>query len=114
MDEAERCHEIGYIAGGRLLVHGPAADLVRASTLAIWTVTGDDMQSLAQTLRGVHGITAVTPFGGSLHVSGPNHAAVKRAISPYLRDRSLRWEQSAPSLEDVFIDLIRQQKQQAA
>jgi ABC-2 type transport system ATP-binding protein len=50
------------------------------------------------------------PFGTSLHVSGRDQAALEAAIAPY-RDRpGLIWIRSAPSLEDVFIDLMSQAK----
>lgn len=50
----------------------------------------------------------VAPFGTSLHVSGPDAAALERAIAPYRDDPALEWRKSAPSLEDVFIDLMGQ------
>jgi ABC-2 type transport system ATP-binding protein len=50
----------------------------------------------------------VTPFGAKLHVSARDEAALAAAIEPYLQDRELEWEASSPSLEDVFIDLMTQ------
>src|SRR6202049_2009801 len=38
MDEAERCHEIAYIAYGVLLAHGTVAEVVSASHLVTYTV----------------------------------------------------------------------------
>ena len=56
------------------------------------------------------GVEMVAPFGTSLHVSGPEAAALEAAIAPY-RDRpGLIWHRAAPSLEDVFIDLMGQAK----
>src|SRR5471032_3497458 len=43
MDEAERCHRLAYIAYGRLLASGTAAEMIAAQTLAAYTVTGDDL-----------------------------------------------------------------------
>jgi ABC-2 type transport system ATP-binding protein len=48
----------------------------------------------------------VAPFGTSLHVSGRDKAALSATIAPW-RDRSdMHWQLSAPSLEDVFIELM--------
>jgi ABC-2 type transport system ATP-binding protein len=109
MDEAERCHEIAYIAYGVLLVHGTVEEVVAASHLATYTVggaNGNGLSQLAEELSGRPGIDMVAPFGTSLHVSGRDEAALEAAIAPY-RDRpGLTWARSQASLEDVFIDLL--------
>ena len=44
MDEAERCHEIAYIAYGHLLAHGTVDEVIAKSALSTYTVTGDDLR----------------------------------------------------------------------
>jgi ABC-2 type transport system ATP-binding protein len=109
MDEAERCHEIAYIAYGVLLAHGTVAEVVAASHLVTYTVSasnGESLAKLAEELGAARGIDMIAPFGTNLHVSGRDDAALDAAIAPY-RDRpGLIWIRSAPSLEDVFIDLM--------
>src|SRR6266702_6087425 len=70
MDEAERCHRLGYIAYGRLLAQGTADEVVRRSGLSTWQVTGADVMLLADELRARRGVEMVVPFGAVLHVSG--------------------------------------------
>jgi ABC-2 type transport system ATP-binding protein len=109
MDEAERCHEIAYIAYGNLLAHGTVEEVISHSALSTWNVTGD-LNGLAAELTGKPGIDMVAPFGTSLHVSGRDQAALEASIAPY-RDRGgLHWQKSEPSLEDVFIDLMNRSK----
>jgi ABC-2 type transport system ATP-binding protein len=110
MDEAERCHEIAYIAYGHLLVHGTVDDVIAKSALSTYTVTGDDLHTLAEELKGKPGVDMVAPFGTSLHVSGRDHAALEAAIAPWREHPALHWQHSAPSLEDVFIDLMTRSK----
>jgi ABC-2 type transport system ATP-binding protein len=109
MDEAERCHEIAYIAYGVLLAHGTVDEVVAGSNLTTYTVgagNGEGLAPLAEELSSKPGIDMVAPFGTSLHVSGRDEAALEAAIAPY-RDRpELAWARSEPSLEDVFIDLL--------
>jgi ABC-2 type transport system ATP-binding protein len=106
MDEAERCHEIAYIAYGELLAHGTVEQVIENSQLVTYTVEGDRLAELAATLTGKPGIDMVAPFGNSLHVSGRDHAALEASIAPFQDDPALTWRKSEPSLEDVFIELM--------
>ena len=54
MDEAERCHEIAYIAYGELLVHGTVEEVIEASHLTTYivsapTVTGSTSSATSST-----------------------------------------------------------------
>jgi ABC-2 type transport system ATP-binding protein len=106
MDEAERCHEIAYIAYGHLLAHGTVDEVIAKSALTTYTVTGNDLNGLAAELTGKPGIDMVAPFGTSLHVSGRDRSALEATIAPWREHPELHWQQSAPSLEDVFIELM--------
>jgi ABC-2 type transport system ATP-binding protein len=76
------------------------------STYEVSAANGDHLTKLAEELTARPGIEMVAPFGSSLHVSGRDEAALETAIAPY-RDRpGLTWKRSAPTLEDVFIDLM--------
>jgi ABC-2 type transport system ATP-binding protein len=109
MDEAERCHEIAYIAFGELLAHGTVEQVIESSHLTTYFVSAEDSESLnalADEITGKSGIDMVAPFGTNLHVSGRDAAALEAAISPYRKRKNLSWKRSEPSLEDVFIDLM--------
>jgi ABC-2 type transport system ATP-binding protein len=110
MDEAERCHEIAYIAYGHLLAHGTVDEVIAKSQLTTYTVTGEDLQSLTEKLAGQPGIDMVAPFGTSLHVSGRDQAALEATIAPWRDKQGLHWQKGAPSLEDVFIELMGRSK----
>ncbi|HKA81019.1 MAG TPA: ABC transporter ATP-binding protein [Xanthobacteraceae bacterium] len=113
MDEAERCHEIAYIAYGVLLAHGTVDEVIASSHLVTYTVSAANGESLAQLgeqLSRLPGVDMVAPFGTSLHVSGRDEAALEAAIAPYRNRAGLAWTRSQPSLEDVFIDLMSKAK----
>ncbi|WP_293859797.1 ABC transporter ATP-binding protein [uncultured Alsobacter sp.] len=110
MDEAERCHEIAYVAYGHLLAHGTVLEVIARAGLTTWTVAGDHLLALADRLAHLPGVDMVAPFGNSLHVSGRDAVKLEAAIAPLRGDASLHWTQDKPSLEDVFIDLMGQVK----
>ena len=48
MDEAERCHEIAYIAYGVLLAHGTVPEVIAQAHLVTYTVSARDSQTLTK------------------------------------------------------------------
>lgn len=106
MDEAERCHEIAYIAYGELLAQGAIEEVIERSGLRTYTVSGPDLQSLSERLLGIPGIDMVAPFGVSLHVAGRDADALDAAVARFRDEPEVSWSLSQPSLEDVFIDLM--------
>jgi ABC-2 type transport system ATP-binding protein len=105
MDEAERCHEIAYIAGGRTLARGTADEVIDGSGLITFLAEGPGADRLAPKLRETPGVAMAAAFGATLHVSGRDRAALEAAIRPW-RKAPLTWTETRPTLEDVFIQLI--------
>jgi ABC-2 type transport system ATP-binding protein len=113
MDEAERCHEIAYIASGELLTRGTANEVIAQSGLHTWIVTGPNLQPLAEELHKREGVDMVAPFGNELHVSGHNKRVLDATIAAAKKaDGAHRWKRGEPSLEDVFILLMNKSKDQ--
>jgi ABC-2 type transport system ATP-binding protein len=110
MDEAERCHEIAYIAYGHLLAHGTVDEVIEKSALSTYTVTGDDLNGLSIELTGKPGIDMVAPFGASLHVSGRDRSVLEATVASYRDGKGWHFQHTEPSLEDVFIDLMSRSK----
>ncbi|MCW3847862.1 ABC transporter ATP-binding protein [Sphingomonas sp. LB-2] len=105
MDEAERCHDIAYIAYGVLLARGTAAEIVRDSGLAALTGEGPGADRLAPLLQQRPGVTMAAAFGPTLHIAGPDLAALRAAVKDV--DPAIDWREAEPTLEDVFIHLMR-------
>ena len=109
MDEAERCHRLAYIAYGNLLGHGTAGEIIREAGLTTWRVTGKDLHALAVQLRRLAGVKQAVVFGAALHVSGDQAAELQRAIAPF-QNATYGWERIESGLEDVFIHMMDQSK----
>ena len=107
MDEAERCHEIAYIAYGTLLAHGTVEEVAdalrplphlrrhRAPTLPpLWRAScGGDRHRHGGAVR--HRCTSAAPTGPAL-----------ATLAPFRADPAFTWREDAPTLEDVFIHLM--------
>src|SRR4030088_1508112 len=106
MDEAERCHEIAYIAYGELMARGTTSDVVRDSGLHAFVASGDGADRLASRLREAPGVSAAAAFGTALHVCGPERDRLLAAIAPFRVDGAIVWREAEPTLEDIFIHLM--------
>ncbi|MCB1245043.1 MAG: ABC transporter ATP-binding protein [Verrucomicrobiae bacterium] len=105
MDEAERCHRLGYLAYGQLLAYGTVSEVIRTVGLTTWTVKGPRLAELAGRLRKEPAVAHVAAFGEALHVSGTDAAALNKALAAH-RTEAYVWSQVETSLEDVFIHLM--------
>ena len=106
MEEAERCHNLAYIAYGRLMAQGTAAEIVTAQRLTTWAVAGGDLGSVAKRLQGEPGVEQIAAFGAALHVTGRDAAALEAALRRATADSASRFEPAESGLEDVFIHLM--------
>jgi ABC-type multidrug transport system ATPase subunit len=107
MDEAERCHRVVYLAGGRLIVEGPPEDVVRGANLIAFEATGEGVGSLAGRARATAGVESATAIGNALRIVGTDRAALQRAVNA-LQTPNVEWRELPPRLDDVFIHLLSQ------
>ena len=106
MDEAERCHELVYIAYGRALARGTEREIIEQARLAVWAVEGDGTAALVEPLKAAPGVLSVAAFGNAVHVAGQDEGLLEAAVAPYRTRPGLRWTRIEANLEDVFISLI--------
>jgi len=108
MDEASRCHKLAYIAYGKLLAQGTAAEVIASQQLSSWAIHGDRLMELQERLRGQPGVDQTVMFGGDLHVSGKDAEALERTVRAIIVGPTLRAEKIETALEDVFIYMMSQ------
>jgi ABC-2 type transport system ATP-binding protein len=108
MDEAERCHELVYIAYGKVLARGTASEIVRQAGLSVWLVQGEGAAELAEPLKRTPGVVSVTAFGNAMHVAGQDPARMEQALAGLRNRAGLTVRPADATLEDVFISLIDQ------
>jgi ABC-2 type transport system ATP-binding protein len=110
MEEAEYCHRLALLNRGRLIALDTPRALRSRVVEPILEVKTDDAPGAVDALRGAAGILDAAMFGRALHVTVADVAtgtdAVRRALGLAGRrvDRVVLVE---PSLEDVFVSLVR-------
>ena len=112
MDEAERCGRVVYLAGGRLVVQGTAAEVVAHARLVTFEATGQGVERAVRALRAAPGVETATVFGQALRVAGLERAALSTAIAG-LDAPGLVWREVEPRLDDVFIHMLNTQEGEA-
>jgi ABC-2 type transport system ATP-binding protein len=106
MDEAARCHDLVYIAYGKILARGSEQEIVDGAGLSVWSVEGAGEEVWSERLRALPGVQSVVAFGTTLHVAGRDAALLQQSLAPLQGQSALRVSPARASLEDVFISLI--------
>ena len=107
MDEAERCHEIAYIAYGELLAQGTIEEVIEQ--VAPQDLHGQRPRPAVagREAAGIPGIDMVAPFGTEPARRRPRSGRARHGGGQVSRPpRRCTGRLSQPSLEDVFIDLM--------
>ena len=118
MDEAEYCHRLALINGGRIIAAGTPASLKQelSSRTLLQLDSSDPLQSM-RALENEPEIDDVAVFGGGLHIAVQHAERATVRIREVLAAHHIdirRLERIPPSMEDVFVALIEQQARSAA
>jgi ABC-2 type transport system ATP-binding protein len=83
MDEAERCHKVGLLHQGRLVLEGAPADLLREFGDETYDVVGGERHAIERALREVAEVFAASPAGSRLRlvVEGGAAPIVKQLLA---------------------------------
>ncbi|MSR22039.1 MAG: ABC transporter ATP-binding protein [Gemmatimonadetes bacterium] len=110
MDEAEYCHVLALMNRGRLIALDTPRELRLRVEDPILQVDVNDAPGALKALDGVAGIVEASMFGRSLHVTVLQEEAGTTAIRSALSAAGhpvSRLDRINPSLEDVFVALVR-------
>lgn len=111
LDEAERCNRVGLMYQGRLAAcdsPGRLGDHVPESCVSVRT---PDQQRARTLLESMPGILAVIPAGPKLHVFLEPEAGGPQELARRLADLGeVVVEPVRPSVEDLFIALVRRKE----
>lgn len=106
LDEAERCHRLGLMRGGKMLFCGTPEELKRSYRAATLSIASSEPRRVQLALTGIPNILSMVATGSGVRaiVDEPVRAIaeiVARLDSAGVAHDAV--EQIAPSVEDVFV-----------
>jgi ABC-2 type transport system ATP-binding protein len=111
MDEATRCHRLGFMRSGELLLEGTPAALRRRLDNQVLELQGEPLARMRQIAAADEAVQAVQLFGDRLHVriqAGTGQQVIAR-LQHELPAQGLRLDRIRlvpAQLEDVFLSLV--------
>jgi ABC-2 type transport system ATP-binding protein len=110
MDEAEYCHRIALMYGGRIIATGaPSAIRKEFHSQALLRLDTSNPLETMRTLENDPQILDVAVFGAGLHVAVTDVSTATPRIRQLLTGKNIavhRLESIQPSMEDVFVALV--------
>jgi ABC-2 type transport system ATP-binding protein len=113
MDEAARCHRIGFMRKGKIIAEGPPSEIRSILNGRVVELRGSPLPTMRELASQDSGVEDVHAFGDRLHLrvrEGQAEAVVKRlgASLPAAGIALIEVRAVPPVLEDVFIALSDQ------
>jgi|SRR5579863_10422749 len=118
MDEAEYCHRIALMYGGRVIALGSPEELKGSFGVGhLFMLESSNLLGAMTALQGRPEILDVAVFGSGLHVKVASADTAEANIRAALDSASIRvdiLDPIAPTMEDVFVSLIEREEKAAA
>jgi ABC-2 type transport system ATP-binding protein len=113
LDEAERCHRVGLMDHGRLVACDTPSRLRGILPGALLELRGPAPEAVSPLLSRLPEVREAQVFGDALHLVVADAARDRPRIQALLEAEGFRDTQLhpiTPSLEDVFVTLLRERK----
>jgi ABC-2 type transport system ATP-binding protein len=118
MDEAEYCHRVALMYGGRVIALGSPEELKKSLGAGhLLNLETSDLLGAMAAIEGKPGILDIAVFGGGLHIKVEDPATAIPQIYEILKNAGITviaLDSITPSMEDVFVSLIEQEEEKKA
>jgi ABC-2 type transport system ATP-binding protein len=118
MDEAEYCHRVALMYGGRIIALGSPNELKTSLAVGrLLNLESSDLLGSMTAIEKMPGILDVAVFGGGLHIKVDDPGQAIGDIWATLNDAGIKvmaLDSIIPSMEDVFVSLIEKEEVKAA
>jgi ABC-2 type transport system ATP-binding protein len=117
LDEAERCNRVGLMNQGRMIRCESPKALKQTLEEKCYEVGSSDQRAARAFLQSQPGVLSVEPYGAKLHLFLAQSGVSPEALQAALAAKGIavsEFREIVPSLEDVFIRLVRKSEAQHA
>jgi ABC-2 type transport system ATP-binding protein len=118
MDEAEYCHRLALMYGGKVVALGTPAELKRSlAAHHLFHLEVSDLLGGMRALEKISGLSEIAVFGGGLHVTASDATSAISQMESALAQAGISVpiiEPIEPSMEDVFVAMIEAEERKAA
>ncbi|HEY3740669.1 MAG TPA: ABC transporter ATP-binding protein [Bryobacteraceae bacterium] len=111
LDEAERCNRVGLMSQGRLIAMDTPRAVKQMLPERCYEVRARDQRGTREALSRVAGVLSAEASGGVLHVFAEPSISPESLIAPF---EGATIQPISPSLEDVFIAMMRREERHNA
>jgi ABC-2 type transport system ATP-binding protein len=112
MDEAERCHRLAFIFGGRLLDTGTPEEIVERRGLRVVELEADRATEAADLLRACPEVDEVSHYGPMLRVATRGDGDPEALVADVLSRRGIaarKMRSTRVTVEDAFVSMVRRE-----
>ncbi|MCX6137399.1 MAG: ABC transporter ATP-binding protein, partial [Ignavibacteriales bacterium] len=113
LDEAERCSRVALMSDGRILLTDTPRGVKSVMKGEIVEIVSPEIRRVYSLLRGSGRVQEVQAFGDRVNVRVQNSGNEMPAVLRWLGEQGIvvtTWRKVEPSLENVFISLLSEQK----
>ena len=110
MDEAERCQRLAYLSDGSILVQGSVLEVIAATHLVTFNLSGDLTAALLLALKQLPGVVQAAWFGRHFHVCGYDGPLLEKGLTQLRLAHVFEYGKIDSTLEDAFIALGHHQR----
>jgi ABC-2 type transport system ATP-binding protein len=110
LDEAERCHRVGLMNNGKIMVVDSPIKVKAMMKGIVVEMVFNNIREAYKILKEIKEVKEVQAFGDRIHLIVDDYDNAYSAVRKILTDNEIKIESSriiAPSLENVFISLMQ-------
>lgn len=117
LEEAEYCHNLAFIYDGRIITRGKPSSLKKdVIKKKVFEIETNNPIVFIDILQKQDFVEDVSVFGLNIHVIAGHKDVDAKMLTDFLNKNNMEFknvDEIVPSLEDVFIDLIKTQRKNA-
>lgn len=113
MDEAVLCDRIALIQKGKIMEMNSLENILSHHQHPLFAIKGEKMYQLLQDIRTFPGTTSCLAFGDQHHISFENNQDLQEELMLFLQQKGHQHFDIfhvAPNIEDIFIQLMHEQR----